>query len=74
MASWILEGDPGMDLWPFDVRRFAREQTNRRYLAERSSRRYGSYYEIHWPGEEMTSARGQRRSPLHRTLLDNGAV
>jgi 4-methylaminobutanoate oxidase (formaldehyde-forming) len=74
MARWILEGDPGMDLWPFDVRRFAREQTNRRYLAERSSEAYGSYYEIHWPGEEMTSARGQRRSPLHRTLLDHGAV
>src|SRR5690606_26137 len=22
MARWILDGDPGMDLWPFDVRRF----------------------------------------------------
>ena len=22
MANWILDGDPGMDLWAFDVRRF----------------------------------------------------
>ena len=22
MANWIVDGDPGMDLWPFDVRRF----------------------------------------------------
>ncbi len=74
MARWILEGDPGMDLWPFDVRRFASQQANRRYLAARSSEAYGSYYAIHWPGEEMESARGARRSPLHRTLLDRGAV
>ena len=74
MAHWILDGDPGMDLWPFDVRRFAGEQSNRRYLAERSSEAYGSYYAIHWPGEEMESARGARRSPLHRTLLERHAV
>ena len=73
MARWILEGDPGMDLWPFDVRRFATQQANRRYLAERSSEAYGSYYAVHWPGEEMESARGARRSPLHRTLFDRGA-
>lgn len=74
MANWILEGDPGMDLWPFDVRRFAREQSSRRYLAERSSEAYGSYYAIHWPGEEMQSARNVRQSPLHRTLEKHGAV
>ena len=22
MANWIANGDPGMDLWPFDLRRF----------------------------------------------------
>jgi 4-methylaminobutanoate oxidase (formaldehyde-forming) len=22
MANWIVDGDPGLDLWPFDVRRF----------------------------------------------------
>jgi 4-methylaminobutanoate oxidase (formaldehyde-forming) len=56
------------------VRRFAREQSGRRYLAERSSEAYGSYYAVHWPGEEMESARGLRRSPLHATLAARGAV
>jgi 4-methylaminobutanoate oxidase (formaldehyde-forming) len=74
MAHWILDGDPGMDLWPFDVRRFAREQSNRRYLSLRSSEAYGSYYSIHWPGEEMESARGARLSPLYRSLLERDAV
>lgn len=74
MAHWILDGDPGMDLWPFDVRRFAREQSARSSLAERSSEAYGSYYAVHWPGEEMESARNVRMSPLHRTLQDRGAI
>ncbi len=74
MAHWILDGDPGMDLWPFDVRRFAKEQSNRSYLAQRSSESYGGYYAIHWPSEEMGSARGFRRSPLYEILLKRGAV
>lgn len=74
MSRWILEGDPGMDLWPFDVRRFSRLQANRTYLAERSSESYGQYYSVHWPGEELTSARGGRRSPVHGHLVAAGAV
>ena len=74
MAHWILDGDPGMDLWPFDVRRFSKQQANRQYLAARSSESYGDYYSIHWPPAELTSARGARRSPLYDALKAKGAV
>ncbi len=74
IANWILEGDPGLDLWPFDIRRFGPVHAGRRYLHERAVESYGRYYAIHWPGEEMRSARGVRRSPLYRTLKDQGAV
>ena len=30
MANWIVEGDPGMDLWQFDVRRFGPVQAQGR--------------------------------------------
>jgi glycine cleavage system aminomethyltransferase T/glycine/D-amino acid oxidase-like deaminating enzyme len=73
MAHWILEGDPGMDLWPFDVRRFSSHQAHRHYLAERSSEAYGDYYSIHWPAAELASARGARRSPLFDVLRAKGA-
>ena len=36
------------------------------YLAERSSEAYGDYYSIHWPGEELTSARGGTAQPAPR--------
>jgi len=74
MANWILHGDPGMDLWPFDVRRFSPHQANRSWLAARSSEAYGRYYALHYPGEEMVSARPQRTSPLHGRLAAAGAV
>jgi 4-methylaminobutanoate oxidase (formaldehyde-forming) len=74
LAAWIIEGDPGMDLWAFDLRRFGQHQANRRFLEARAVESYGRYYAIHWPGEEMTSGRPLRRSPLYRTLLESGAV
>lgn len=74
MANWILDGDPGMDLWAFDVRRFGRPHSTGRYLEERAIEAYGSYYKIHWPGEETRAGRGLRRSPLHGHLEKAGAV
>ncbi len=31
MANWIIDGDPGMDLWPFDVRRFGQPHVVKQY-------------------------------------------
>jgi 4-methylaminobutanoate oxidase (formaldehyde-forming) len=74
IAEWIVEGAPGMDLWAFDIRRFGLYHAGRRYLSERCVECYGSYYLIHWPGEEAHSGRGARRSPLYRHLQEQGAV
>jgi 4-methylaminobutanoate oxidase (formaldehyde-forming) len=74
MAQWILHGEPESDLWAFDVRRFGPHHASRRYLAERSVEAYGRYYALHWPVEEMRSARGGRRSPLHGLLAAQRAV
>jgi 4-methylaminobutanoate oxidase (formaldehyde-forming) len=74
MANWIVDGDPGMDLWSFDVRRFGPVQAQGRWLEERAIEAYGAYYKIHWPGEEMQSARNTRLSPVHDRLRATGAV
>ena len=44
------------------------------FLHERAVESYSKYYAIHWPGEELESARGLRRSPLYQTLKQQGAV
>jgi len=73
-ASWILEGDPGRDLWAFDLRRFGPLHGGHRMLHDRAVESYSKYYDIAWPGHEMASARGLRRSPLYGRLKAEGAV
>ena len=74
MANLILEGDAGMDLWPFDVRRFGALHAQGRYLEARSIEAYAAYYKIHWPAEEAQAGRGLRRSALYGILKAKGAV
>jgi glycine cleavage system aminomethyltransferase T/glycine/D-amino acid oxidase-like deaminating enzyme len=74
LANLIQHGDAGMDLWPFDVRRFSSAQAQPRYLEKRSIEAYGAYYKIHWPLEEAQAARNLRLSPLHEPLRRAGAV
>ena len=63
-----------MDLWPFDLRRFGDFHSGTRALHERAVHAYGSYYHLHYPGEELTVARDARRSPLWQILKERGAV
>lgn len=74
LAEWILEGRPGHDLWPFDLRRFGRHHAGQEYLRAAAVDSYARYYAIAWPGEEPTVARGARRSPLHARLREKGAA
>ncbi|MBB3066235.1 GcvT family protein [Limibacillus halophilus] len=74
MSNWILEGDPGMDLWSLDVRRFGPVHAQARYLEQRAVEAYAAYYKIHWPAEESLAGRGLRRSALYEPLKARGAV
>ncbi|CAN5401685.1 FAD-dependent oxidoreductase [soil metagenome] len=74
MSNLILHGDAGMDLWPFDARRFGPLHAQARYLEDRAVEAYAAYYKIHWPAEEQHAARGLRRSALHANLKDRGAI
>lgn len=74
MAGWIIDGDPGLDLWAFDVRRFGRPHSVPGYLERRCVAAYATYYQVAFPNRELGTARGQRRSALHDVLASRGAV
>lgn len=74
LANWIADGDPGLDLWPFDVRRFGPSHNVQSYLEARSINAYGRYYEIAYPNREHTRPRQQRTSALYGRLRERGAV
>lgn len=74
MAEWIIEGEPSLDLWPLDIRRFGQYHKSSKYNVERTKEIYGKHYTISWPFEEHDSARGVKRSALYYILKEKGAV
>lgn len=74
LAEWIVEGEPSLDLWPVDIRRFARFHNNKAWLKERVREVLGLHYAMPWPNRELESARPFRRSPLYDRLAASGAV
>ena len=73
LAEWIVEGAPTMDLWPVDIRRFARFAGNDAWLCARVREALGLHYAMAWPNREPDSARPLRRSPLYDDLAGQGA-
>ena len=73
LAAWIDAGAPTIDASAVDVRRFAPEQANARYLYERTRESLGRLYAMHWPFLQPETARGLRRVPLYDRLAAAGA-
>lgn len=74
MAEWIVEGEPSLDLWRLDIRRFGDHQGSQSYALQRSIEVYSHHYAMSWPFEEMKSARPLRTSPLYQRLKALRAV
>ncbi len=74
VSEWIVAGEPSLDLWPLDIRRFNDQHDTPEFLYPRTVESYGRTYLVHYPGEEPESARGIRKSPLYDTLAECGAV
>jgi 4-methylaminobutanoate oxidase (formaldehyde-forming) len=73
IAQWIAAGEPPVDLWDVDLRRFAPFMANRRALAERTGETLGLHYAMRWPRQELETMRPLRTSPLYDLLLERGA-
>ena len=73
MATWIVEGEPELDLWKMDIRRFGAQYRSRAFTLARTYENYATYYDIHYPNEERQSGRPLRLSPAYPRLVDLGA-
>ena len=74
VAEWIVAGEPSLDLWHMDLRRFGAHAGSRSWVHERAGEVYATYYDLSYPGLEKQTARGLRRSPLFERLRALGAV
>jgi heterotetrameric sarcosine oxidase gamma subunit len=74
MAAWITEGEPELDLWKMDIRRFGPAYRSPSFTLARCVENYATYYDIHYPNEERQAGRPLRTAPAYEELGRLGAV
>jgi 4-methylaminobutanoate oxidase (formaldehyde-forming) len=74
MANWIVEGEPAMDVWEMDIRRFGPHFRSPSYTLKRTKEVYETYYDIRYPGHERMAGRPLRTSSAYPWHAEHGAA
>jgi 4-methylaminobutanoate oxidase (formaldehyde-forming) len=73
VADWIVNGRPSVDVTGMNIDRLHRYQSNPEYRRTRTVESLGMVYQCHYPTRSMSTARGAKRSVIHRELAAQGA-
>src|SRR6202795_3261498 len=73
LSQWMVNGDPGFDVWAMDVARYGGWAT-RSYTNEKVRENYSRRFSIRFPNEELPAARPQQTTALYDVMLAAGAV
>ena len=74
MAEWIAEGEPSLDLWEMDIRRFGAQYRSPSYTHARIKETYETYYDIRYPNHERQAGRPLRVSPVNAWHREHDAA
>ena len=72
LSNWMIEGDPGFDVWAMDVARFG-DWATRAYTNAKVRENYSRRFQIRFPNEELPAARPLRTTPVYDRLKAKGA-
>jgi dimethylglycine dehydrogenase len=64
LANWMVDGDPGADVWGMDVARFG-EWATLRYTNAKVRENYSRRFRIRYPNEELPAARPHQTTPIY---------
>ena len=73
LSRWMVDGDPGADIFAMDVARFGAFATHD-YTLIKVPENYTRRFRIAYPNEELPAARPLRRTPVYDRLKAAGAV
>ena len=73
LAQWIVEGEPELDMFPWDVTRFGNWAT-KDYAKARALDTYSTRFSIHFPNEEREAGRPLKKRPVYEMQKEMGAV
>lgn len=72
-AEWIVEGEPRLDMFGWDLARFG-AWAGKDFTKARVRDQYANRFKIHFPNEERSAGRPVRTRPIHQTQKAMGAV
>ncbi len=72
LANWIIEGDPGADVWAMDVARYG-DWASMAYTNAKVRENYSRRFSIRFPNEELPAGRPLKTTPLYDQLSARGA-
>ncbi|MEX3007828.1 FAD-dependent oxidoreductase [Hoeflea sp. TYP-13] len=72
-AEWIVEGEPTLDMFAWDLARFG-EWADRKFTRARVEDQYTHRFSIHFPNEERSAGRPARVRPAYEMQKEIGAV
>ena len=73
LAQWIVNGDPGADIWAMDVARYG-DYATLAYTNAKVRENYSRRFRITFPNEELPAARPLHTTPIYDRLTDHNAV
>jgi len=73
LSQWMVEGDPGADVWAMDVSRYG-DWATLAYTNAKVRENYSRRFRIRFPNEELTAARPLRTTPIYERLQAENAV
>ncbi len=73
LAQWIVEGEPELDLFPWDLARYG-SWADKAFTKARVFDCYTHRFKIHFPFEEREAGRPLRRRPVYERQKELGAV
>ena len=73
LANWIVEGDPGADIFGMDVARYGAYASNDRYLRDMTAQFYARRFVIAYPNEELPAGRPLKMTPSYDAQRAAGA-
>ena len=72
-AEWMIEGEPSLDMFAWDLARFG-HWASRDFTKARVRDQYANRFKIHFPNEERAAGRPVRTRPVYAKQKDMGAV
>jgi dimethylglycine dehydrogenase len=73
LSHWMVDGDPGADIWGMDVARYG-DWATPAYTNAKVRENYSRRFRIRFPNEELDAGRPLRTTPIYQRLQSENAV